>query len=37
MEKSGPFSIFAGIDRITCVVDGDGMDLRHEDGSVVAL
>ncbi len=37
VEKSGPFSIFAGIDRITCVVDGDGMDLRHEDGSVVAL
>ena len=37
VEQSGPFSIFAGIDRISCVVDGDGMDLRYEDGSVVAL
>ncbi len=37
VEQSGPFSIFTGIDRITCVVEGDGMDLRHEDGSVIAL
>ena len=37
VEQSGPFSIFAGIDRISCVVDGDGMDLSYEDGSVVAL
>ena len=37
VEQSGPFSMFAGIDRISCVVDGDGMDLRYEDGSVVAL
>ena len=37
VEQSGPFSIFAGIDRITCVVEGDGMDLRHEDGSLIAL
>ena len=37
VEQSGPFSIFAGIDRISCVVDGNGMDLRYEDGSVVSL
>ena len=37
VEQSGPFSIFAGIDRITCVVEGDGMDLRHDDGSLIAL
>ena len=37
VEQSGPFSIFAGIDRITCVVEGDGMDLSHDDGSLIAL
>lgn len=34
---SGPFSTFPGIDRTSCVIEGDGMDLRFDDGSTLAL
>lgn len=34
---SGPFSTFPGISRTICVIEGDGMDLRFDDGSTLAL
>ena len=35
VTASGPFSVFAGIDRTIVLLDGDGMRLRSADGSVV--
>ncbi|MCE9593978.1 MAG: HutD family protein [Planctomycetes bacterium] len=33
VEESGPFSPFAGFDRILVVVDGEGLVLAHGDAS----
>lgn len=35
--STGPFSAFPGIDRTICVIEGEGMDLRFDDGRVVPL
>lgn len=37
VECDGPFSIFPETDRIIAVIEGDGMDLLHPDGTVTAL
>lgn len=37
VPATGPFSLFSGIDRIIAVIEGGGMDLRFEDGRMVAL
>lgn len=37
VPATGPFSLFPGIDRVIAVVQGGGMDLRFEDGRMVAL
>jgi len=37
VERDGPFSIFVGVDRIISVIAGEGMDLRHADGSLTPL
>jgi len=34
IAASGPFSRFAGIDRIIMLLDGDGVHLRASDGSI---
>jgi environmental stress-induced protein Ves len=31
IEKSGPFSVFEGIDRIICLLKGDGVVLHHSN------
>lgn len=33
IEKSGPFSVFEGIDRIICLLKGDGVVLHHSKAS----
>lgn len=37
VPATGPFSRFPGIDRTIAVIEGDGMDLRFEDGRMVPL
>ncbi|WP_010139622.1 HutD/Ves family protein [Oceanicola sp. S124] len=32
VDRSGPFSAFAGVDRVLTVLEGGAMDLRFEDG-----
>ncbi len=34
IASSGPFSAFAGVDRIITLLDGDGVHLQSADGSV---
>jgi environmental stress-induced protein Ves len=37
VERAGVFSIFPGIDRILQILEGDGMELRFEDGRRASL
>lgn len=37
VSQSGPFSVLPGIDRIIALLDGDGMQLRFDDGRQHAL
>jgi len=37
MSMDGPFSIFTGIDRTLCIIDGAGIELRIDDEPVRRL
>lgn len=37
VASDGPFSAFPGVDRLICVVEGEGMDLQFQDGGRLAL
>ena len=37
INRSGPFSVFPGIDRVIALLDGDGMVLNFDDGRTHAL
>lgn len=37
VETDGAFSTFPGIDRLSCVIEGKGMDLEFSDGRTLAL
>lgn len=37
VEASGPFSIFPGIDRMLCVLDGEGIELAFDGRARVQL
>jgi environmental stress-induced protein Ves len=37
VERPGPFSLFPGVDRTLCVLEGAELTLRFEDGSLASL
>jgi environmental stress-induced protein Ves len=37
VAQDGPFSPFPGVDRLICVVEGEGMDLLFQDGMRLPL
>jgi len=37
VAQDGPFSPFEGVDRLICVVEGEGMDLLFQDGTRLPL
>lgn len=37
VASDGPFSVFAGVDRTLCIVDGSGIDLYVSDASAQRL
>jgi uncharacterized protein len=34
IERSGPFSVFAGVDRVITLLEGGGVHLRSADGAI---